>query len=201
MPLPPLRTLLLARPTLLVVCAAMFTGGCRQEPKDSSPLPSSQQIAAGDPLNLNGYKAAVLIFVTPECPISNRYAPEIRHLHDEFVTNGIAFWMIYADPDVGNDRIDAHMREFRLPGRAARDTGLALARKAGARVTPEAAVFGPGARLLYHGRIDDRYESLGSDRASAAHHELRDVLEAITAGKPVTTMSSPAVGCRIPGIE
>ena len=31
-----------------------------------------------------GIEATVLLFVMTDCPISNRYAPEIRRLHDEF---------------------------------------------------------------------------------------------------------------------
>ena len=30
----------------------------------------------------------VLIFISTDCPISNRYAPEIKRLHDEFAPKG-----------------------------------------------------------------------------------------------------------------
>jgi hypothetical protein len=40
----------------------------------------------------------VLVFVRTDCPISNRYAPELRRLQDRFAPRGMAFWLVYPDP-------------------------------------------------------------------------------------------------------
>src|SRR5881296_1094780 len=42
-----------------------------------------------DPFDSANAKAVVLIFVGTDCPISNRYAPEIRRLDEEFVRSGV----------------------------------------------------------------------------------------------------------------
>ncbi len=71
-------------------------------------------------------------------------------------------------------------------------------KRAGARITPEAAVFVPGSggpRLVYHGRIDDRYPELGRMRPAPTTRDLEDVLEAVLAGRPVPRDAAPAVGC------
>ena len=60
----------------------------------------------------------------------------------------------------------------------------ALVTVAAATVTPEAAVFA-GGRLVYHGRIDDRYVDLGLERPSPTKRDLADALAAVLAGKPV----------------
>src|SRR5436190_3763064 len=52
-----------------------------------------------DPLAATNAAATVLIFVGCECPISNRYAPELRRLHDKFSPRGVRFWMVYPDAD------------------------------------------------------------------------------------------------------
>jgi hypothetical protein len=83
---------------------------------------------------------------------------------------------------------------------ASRDPQRALVKLVGARVTPEAAVFVPGAagaRRVYHGRIDDRYGELGRMRPAAGTHDLQDALGAVLAGRPVPGAQALAVGCFI----
>ena len=73
-------------------------------------------------------------------------------------------------------------------------------RAAGARVTPEAAVFvagSAGPKLVYRGRIDDRYLTLGRMRTSPTVHDLEDALTAVLAGRSVVRSEAPAVGCFI----
>jgi thiol-disulfide isomerase/thioredoxin len=150
------------------------------------------------PLESPSAKAVVLVFVRTDCPISNRYAPEVRRLHERFADRGVDFWTVYTDPDESAETIRNHMRDYGYPGRVARDPGHALVGAAAARVTPEAAVFVPaagGPRLVYHGRIDDRYVDFGRMRAAPANHDLEDAIEAVMAGRPAPRETAPAVGC------
>jgi hypothetical protein len=55
---------------------------------------------------------------------------------------------------------------------------------AGATITPEAVVVDPQGRVLYRGRIDDRYVSLGLERPVATRRDLDEALTDITVGKP-----------------
>ena len=50
------------------------------------------------PLNTQA-TATTLIFVRSDCPISNRYAPEMQRLHDEYDPAGMQFYLVYPDPD------------------------------------------------------------------------------------------------------
>src|SRR5690349_2439903 len=52
--------------------------------------------------------ATVLLFVAPDCPISNAYAPEIGRLVDEYGPRGVAFFAVYADPRVSEDDVRQH---------------------------------------------------------------------------------------------
>ncbi len=156
-----------------------------------------------DPLAGPG-PAVVLVFVRADCPIANRYAPEIRRLHAEFAARGVGFWLVYPDRDESAEAIRGHLRAFELPARAVRDPGHLLVKRAGARITPEAAVFVPGSggpRLVYHGRIDDRYPELGRMRPAPTTRDLEDVLEAVLAGRPVPRDAAPAVGCFLADVE
>jgi len=139
----------------------------------------------------------VLIFVSTDCPISNRYAPEIIRLHDEFTSRGVRFRLVYPNPLDTDAAIDRHRAEYGYPDIAVPDRDHALVKKAGATITPEAAVFDSNERLVYRGRIDDRFVELGRERPAATRRDLREALAALLAGRPITPARTQAVGCFI----
>jgi hypothetical protein len=142
-------------------------------------------------------RAIVFLFTSVDCPISNRYAPAVKRLHTTFAARGVSFWLVYPNPAERPDAIREHARAFDYPIHALRDPKHALVRLTQATVTPEAAVYDRGGALAYHGRIDNRYVSLGVERPSATEHDLEDVLSALVAGKASPKRAAPAVGCFI----
>jgi len=156
------------------------------------------------PLARASAPAYVFLLVRTDCPISNRYAPELRRLHARFAASGVVFRFVYPEPTERVEDISRHLQEFAYPSGALRDPGHRLVRLVGATVTPEAAVFVPapeGPRLVYRGRIDDRYVDLGRARAAATTHDLERVLEAIVAGASLPLRTTPAVGCLLTPAE
>jgi hypothetical protein len=152
-----------------------------------------------------GARLVVLIFAASDCPIANRYIPEIARLTQQFSLKGVRFWWVFPNPDDTAAVVAAHNRQFSITGDAALDTHQSLVALAHATVTPEAAVFfvardqptGPGLREVYRGRIDDRYLSLGQERPQAQQHDLETAIAAALAGSPVPAPAGPPVGCSI----
>jgi hypothetical protein len=142
-------------------------------------------------------RATVIIFTRTDCPVSNRYAPVVRQLHEAFVPRGIAFLLVYPDPRETPDMIRAHLKDYAYPCPALRDPSHELVKKTGATVTPEAAVFLANGFMVYRGRIDDRHVSLGLSRGAAGSRDLEDVLTAIVEGRHIEPRTTPAVGCFI----
>ncbi len=150
-----------------------------------------------DLMNGSPARPAVFIFVRTDCPISNRYAPEVQRLASRFKSDGLQFFLVYPDPDEAPAAIRKHLQDFNYSLEALRDPQHALVKKAKAQVTPEAAVFSATGRLLYHGRIDNRYVDFGRDRPEATERDLENVLQAISEGKTSRFVSKPAIGCYI----
>ena len=144
--------------------------------------------------------ATVLIFISNDCPIANRYAPEIRKLRDRFMPQRVDFWLVHADPSETPSQIREHARQYNLNLPEICDPHQQLARLAEAEVTPSAAVFSSGKTLVYHGRIDDRFVELGKERPEAGRHDLADAIEAVVNHKPVLISATKAVGCYIPSL-
>jgi hypothetical protein len=140
----------------------------------------------------------VLFFVGTTCPVSNRYAPEMRHIHEQFAPRGVTFHLVYPSATESPAELRAHVKEHALPFGALRDPGHVLVARAGVHVTPEVAVFLANGELAYHGRIDDRQVDFGQTRPEPTRRDLVLVLEAVLAGRPVETRSSVAIGCSIP---
>ena len=143
-------------------------------------------------------RATVLLFVAHDCPIANGYAPEIQRLAARYRPQNVAFYLVYVEPDLSAADARRHEKSFGYHLTALRDTRHVLVRMAGATVTPEAVVLAPGGQLLYRGRIDDKYVTLGQTRFRVDRHDLRDVLDAVVHGRPVITPNATAFGCFIP---
>ncbi|MDW8207920.1 MAG: redoxin domain-containing protein [Chloroherpetonaceae bacterium] len=144
-------------------------------------------------------KATVLIFITTDCPIANTYAPEIQRIHAQCSRENIALYVVYADPSISLQQVRRHVRDYGYRCPAIRDAKHTLVRMVNATMTPEAAVLLPDGKLIYRGRIDDRYLDYGKKRTQPTRHDLRDVLHAVLQGKANRTLvTTRAVGCFIP---
>lgn len=146
-------------------------------------------------------RLAAYIFTHTDCPVANRYAPELARIHAEYAPRGVQFYLVYVDPALTADEIRTHMTEWGYSMGVVRDSYHDLVAVAGALRTPEVAVFAPGRRLLYCGRIDNLYEDYGKARAEASQRDVRNALDAALAGKPIETSRTVAVGCYIADIE
>lgn len=149
-----------------------------------------------DPFAPRPAKAAVFVFVKTDCPISNRYAPEVKRLYSQFSRKGVLFWLVYPDSNLSLDAIRKHVKEYDYPCAALQDLQHRLVEVCKAQVTPEAAVFTADRQLIYHGRIDDRYVAFGKSRPAPARRDLQEVLTALLDGRPIPS-SQPAIGCLI----
>ena len=152
---------------------------------------------ARTPLQLHDHKAAVLIFIGVDCPISNSYAPEINRIVSNYSKQDLDFYIVYSDPKLSVEDAKKHSRDFGYTCPSLMDTQQSLMKKVKATVTPEVAVVDPHGQVVYQGRIDDWYQDFGKQRYAPTTHELRDALDAIVAGKKVGTPVTKAVGCPI----
>lgn len=137
----------------------------------------------------------VLVFTTTDCPISNRYAPEIQRLAAKFEGKA-EFVLVYPVPADSPEKIREHAKKFAYALQTVRDADRQLLKQTGVTVTPEVAVMS-GTRVLYRGRIDDRHIDFGKDRLKPTRHDLDEALVAVIAGKPVAQRETQAVGCII----
>ena len=140
----------------------------------------------------------LLFFISADCPISSRYAPEIDRIAAGYVARHVQTFLIYPTPRTDPAAVRANLKEFHGGSAAPAiiDVGFKLTDAMGATVTPEAVVLTSAGRA-YRGRIDDLYVTAGESRRAAQRHDLRDALDAVLAGRPIAQAETPAIGCFI----
>jgi len=179
---------------LLLVATTLWCAAPRFQVADTSGREHT-------PAEWAGAKAIVLFFVATDCPVANSYVPEMNRIHDAYASRGVLVYAVQADPTVTASASAQYAREFRYGFPMLVDSRHALVRLAGATVTPQAAVLLPDGAVLYLGRIDNRVEDFDKRRLAATEHDLRDALDAVLAGKPVSHPRTKSIGCAIPAVK
>jgi hypothetical protein len=175
--------------------ASEFGGKSKHSLRQASPL--RDNLSDIEDAMIDALAMTVLIFISVDCPISNRYAPEIKRLHEEFAPKGVRFRLVYPNPLDDEAAISKHLQEYAYPEIGERDRDHALVKLGGATITPEAVVLDARQRVVYRGRIDDRVVELGRERPAATRRDLRNALTALIAGRRVDPSRTQAVGCFI----
>ncbi|OGB61003.1 MAG: hypothetical protein A2Y94_00465 [Caldithrix sp. RBG_13_44_9] len=154
---------------------------------------------SGKSHSLSDYKdstAVVVMFIATQCPVSNDYNNRMAALYKDYTEKGIAFLAINSNKQESVEEISTHSQKngFQFP--VLKDPDNVIADKFNAQVTPEIFVMNSNFEILYHGRIDD------SQRESEIKsRDLRNALDEILAGKPVSKKETKAFGCTIKRVQ
>jgi peroxiredoxin len=179
--------------SLLLIMALTASGLCREELSFSDV--DGKQFSLKAPAD---HRALVLIFVTTDCPIANSYQPKLAKLYTEFWKQGFEFLLIHEGPSQSPEKLKKHSQEYSVPFSVVMDPDHSIARRVGARMTPEAFVLSRDGVILYQGRIDDLHPRFGKKRSSVSREDLRLALLEVVSGNSVSVPKTDAVGCSIP---
>jgi hypothetical protein len=113
-------------------------------------------------------------------------------LYREYSTKGVRFLFLNANSNEDAAEVAQHIKEVSFPFAVYKDIHNRVADAAGAQMTPESFVLDASGVLRYHGAIDD-----STNEARIKRHGLKDALDAVLAGKPVTTTEIKSFGCTI----
>lgn len=143
--------------------------------------------------------APVLVLVQScnHCPYVLAWEGRINALAREYADRGVRIVAINSNdadayPADSFDAMVEHAQEAGYVFDYLCDQTQEVARALGAERTPEAFVFNPDRRLVYHGAVDDN-----RDEEDVETHYLRDALDAALAGRAPLVSETPAVGCTV----
>lgn len=152
------------------------------------------------PLARGEGKPVALIFISPYCPSSNAFLPEINRIAAKY-GDRVAFYLVQSDVAVTKTDAVKQAEMYGVTTPMLLDNHQSLAKAMKASVTPEAIVISASGAPLYQGRINDLYLSRTRKQPEPKTHDLIAALDAILAGQPVPTAPAKAIGCSISTVE
>ena len=139
-------------------------------------------------------QATVIVFLGTECPLVKLYSSRLNEYSLEF--SNVSFLGINSNRHDSIEEIQSFVRRHNVNFPVLKDPGNKVADQLGAKRTPEVFVLDNKFNVVYRGAIDDQY-SYGVQQKEAKNTYLKDVLNAISTGKQVTTANTESVGCII----
>lgn len=143
------------------------------------------------------YKATVIYFLSPECPLCQSYSLNINQLKSQFESKGFRFLGIVSGTYFSKTEVRSFIKEYKLNIPIYMDVKAAFAKQLDATITPEVFVLGKSKETLYSGRIDNWAYELSRKRKVITEHNLLDALNAINKRQKIKTTKTKAVGCYI----
>jgi thiol-disulfide isomerase/thioredoxin len=145
---------------------------------------------------LQNKRAAVFVFLAPDCPLSQSYTLTLNNLAKEFGANGIGFYGVFAG-DTPAKAVDDFVATYHVSFPAVRDPEFRIADFFGATRTPEAFLADSKGHTLYKGAVDNWAPELGEHRTVITQHYLYDALDSVRTNKAFQVKETQAAGCFI----
>lgn len=152
----------------------------------------------GQLLGMRQVKAAVLVFVSPGCPLGDKYLPRFAELAKAYEAKGVLFFGVASGAGETAEELKAWAAERQVAIPILHDVGNKLADAVMVERSNEAILVDLRGTMRYRGAIDDQYGydvSLPEPR----HTWLVDAIEAVLDGNPkrIDPRATPVQGCRL----
>ncbi len=150
------------------------------------------------PSTFKDAKILVVLFSCNHCPYVVGSEERMINFYNDYRPRGVAMIAINSNETVGHptdsfEHMITHAQEKQLRFPYVRDDDQSVAVAYGALRTPHYYVFDQDRKLRYTGRMDDNPRNPGKETT----HELRDAIDELLAGKPVTVPLTNPIGCNV----
>jgi peroxiredoxin len=165
-------------------------------PAFNLPNVDGQMVSLDD---FKGAPALLVAFICNHCPFVKHLADAFAQLGREYQAQGVGVVAISSN-DVAKYPADspeqmvheAETRGYTFP--YLYDESQAVAKAYRAACTPDFYLFDKDKKLVYRGQMDDSRPDSG---IPVTGKDLRAALDALLAGKPVSDLQRPSIGCNI----
>ena len=169
-----------------------------------TPAPgfSLPEVSSGTTVSLatfTGTRALLVMFICRHCPYVVHVQEELARLGRDYAGRETGIVAISANdaatyPEDAPPRLRAMAKTVGFTFPFCYDESQATARAYTAACTPDFFLFDAKRRLVYRGQLDDSRPGNGKPLTG---RDLRDALDAVLAGRPVTPHQRASVGCSI----
>lgn len=182
---------------IALILIGVLIMACSGEP----PLKSTFVDSNGEPMTISdslaGNKGAVLLFLSPECPLCQNYSVAINEIRTNYSQKAIPFIGIISGNYYTAEEVNLFKAKYDLDMDIIFDSKFTISKFYNATTTPEAILIDEDGKLLYRGAIDNWAISLGKKRLEATEYYLISALDAFLSGTKINPKETKPVGCFI----
>jgi peroxiredoxin len=167
----------------------------------AAPAFTLPDVTTGDSVSLSDFiakEALLVMFICNHCPYVVHVREELARIGADYATYPLAIVAIssndpvtYPDDSPANLKKMAAEADFQFP--VLFDETQDVARAYDAVCTPDFFLFDKERGLVYRGQLDDSRPN----RGTADGRDLRAAIQALLAGKAISTEQKPSSGCGI----
>jgi len=163
----------------------------------------------GDMVSIDDFsdeKALLIVFMCNHCPFVRHVLDGVVQLAQEYQQKGVAVVGINSNdinsfPEDGPEKMKKLAGDYNMTFSYLFDESQQVAKAYKTACTPDFFLFDKNRKLVYRGQMDD---SRPGNDLPVTGDDLRTAIDAILAGKKVSTNQKPSMGCSIkwkPGNE
>jgi peroxiredoxin len=151
------------------------------------------------PATFKGKKALLVMFICRHCPFVKHIQQELAQLGRDYDDKNVGIIAISANdvanyPEDAPEKLKSMAEELQFTFPFCYDESQLVARAYQAACTPDFFLFDNKQSLVYRGQLDD---SRPSNNLPVTGKDLRAAIDALLAGKAVSTDQKPSIGCNI----
>ncbi|MBX3243081.1 MAG: thioredoxin family protein [Acidobacteria bacterium] len=148
---------------------------------------------------LRGEHATVVMFICNHCPFVKHVNKELVRLANDYISKGVSFIAISSNdvenyPDDSPDKMKVTAENEGYPFPYLYDETQEIAKAYSAACTPDLSIFDKDLLCVYRGQLDD---SRPGNSIPPSGKDIREALDNILAGEPVSSDQRPSIGCNI----
>ena len=156
--------------------------------------------------DFKGASALLVIFMCNHCPYVKHIRHELADVADEYQKRGVAIVGINSNdvvhyPEDSPVKMAEEIKNIGYTFPYLYDKAQTVAKAYRAACTPDLYLFDKQRHLVYRGQFDDSRPGNG---IPVTGQDVREALDAVLSGKPVSPNQKPSIGCNIkwkPGNE
>ena len=148
---------------------------------------------------LRGEHATVVMFICNHCPFVKHVNKELVRLANDHISKGVSFIAINSNdvenyPDDSPEKMKETAEDLGYPFPYLYDETQDVAKAYSAACTPDLSIFDKDLKCVYRGQLDD---SRPGNDIPPSGKDIREALDNILAGRPVSSDQRPSIGCNI----
>lgn len=149
--------------------------------------------------DISGEQGTVVMFICNHCPFVIHIFDELVAVSNEYKEKGFGFVAISSNdivnyPEDSPEKMAILSKELNFSFPYLYDPTQDVAKAYDAACTPDFYVFDKEENLVYRGRLDDSRPGNG---VALTGTDLRNALDAVIQGEPISEVQYPSMGCNI----